>query len=116
MHSVFKYRYDIQAAFYTDALKSAYPEYTILPFKFIVSDKYCYNPPLVYTCTEKDLEVGRTGMELASGTRIKGYQDVMENLIWHQQSGIWDYSREYFINGGEFKLDLSNEEGKSKTK
>jgi len=113
--SVFKFRYDIQAAFYTDALKAAYPGYTILPFKFIVSDKFCYDPPLIYTCTENDLNVGRKGMTLASGNKIKGYVDLMAELNWHEQSGIWDYKMDYYINGGEFKLDLNNEEGKGKT-
>jgi hypothetical protein len=112
--SVLKFRYDIQAAFYTDSLRHMYPEYTVLPFKFIVAEKSNQNPPLVYTCTEKDLDIGRVGITLPNGRRLKGYQTLMDELKWHQESGIWDYSKDYFINGGEFAIDIvnENEEGK----
>ena len=56
-------RYDIQAAFYTEALKSKkeYETYKILPFKFIVESTTNPGNPLVFTCNQELLEIGKSG-------------------------------------------------------
>lgn len=56
-------RYDIQASFYTEALKSqeCYCGYKILPFKFIVESTIYPGNPLVFTCNKELLEIGKYG-------------------------------------------------------
>lgn len=58
-------RYDIQAAFYTEALKSLpeFQDYYIGPFMFIVESTVNPGSPLVYTCTENLLFIGKWGRE-----------------------------------------------------
>lgn len=54
-----RYRYDIQASFYTTALQAEYPDYTITPFIFVVGyDDYKVE---VYTVTDFDMYVGEHG-------------------------------------------------------
>lgn len=54
-----RYRYDIQASFYTHALQVEYPDYTITPFVFVVGyDDYKVE---VYTVTDFDMYVGEHG-------------------------------------------------------
>lgn len=54
-----KYRYDIQASFYTRALQSEYPDYTIKPFTFVVG--YDDSKTDIFQVTDFDLYVGEHG-------------------------------------------------------
>lgn len=56
-----KFRYDIQASFYTSILQTVYPFHTILPFKFIVGSANPNIKPYVYICTDEDLSIGKVG-------------------------------------------------------
>lgn len=64
--SLRKRRYDIQAAFYVEAIKAwkevnGYSGYTILPFKFLVESTKTPGTPLVFTCSSELEYIGRYG-------------------------------------------------------
>ena len=54
-----KFRYDLQASFYSFILQTVYPFHTILPFKFIVGSANPNIKPYVYICTDEDLSIGK---------------------------------------------------------
>lgn len=105
-----RFRYDVQAAWYTLALATEYPDYEILPFTFIVVSVKDPSHPLVYECTEDDLIVGRYGMtiidfaktivgeeedeiEIDVMKKIKGFEDGVSYYLAQQASGLdypWD--------------------------
>jgi hypothetical protein len=98
-------RYDIQAAFYTEALKAKYPDYTILPFKFIVESTINPGTPLVFTCHPQLLRIGKVGRP-AGYTEVKHLDGtsyslrVQEIKGFHQLIELYKY---YTSNG--FELD-----------
>ncbi len=99
-------RYDIQAAFYTEALKSkkVYDTYEILPFKFIVESTVKPGNPLVFKCDKTLLEIGKLGRSAirlsgVSETRlvdtyygriepIKGFIELLEDYKWYMEHGF----------------------------
>ena len=98
-----KYRYDIQAAWYTLALEYYknnnifYSDYKVLPFKFIVESTTDIGRPLVFTCSKEALYAGRYGVEESIQTRIifpnetiasgnkalkyKGFEELLNEII-----------------------------------
>ena len=103
--SVLKYGYFRQAAFYMRALESwkqqqdtyskKIKDYKIDSFRFIVAETACYTPPLVYKCTDNDIVVGLHGGYLHGSNRyIKGVNDLISDLKWHQHHNKWDMRKE----------------------
>ena len=99
--SVLKYGYFRQAAFYMRALESwklkdkRIKDYKIDSFRFIVAETACYTPPLVYKCTDNDIVVGLHGGYLHGSNRyIKGVNDLISDLKWHQHHNKWDMRKE----------------------
>lgn len=112
-------RYDIQAAFYTEALKSweHLNNNEILPFKFIVESTIDPGTPLIYTCDKSLLEIGKFGrpqiilsgevtVEPSSfGNNIVEYGRIPEVLGFHQLIELY----KYHIEHGFEKSKLVNE-------
>ena len=100
-----RFRYDIQAAFYTLALSYAYPEYTILPFQFLVESTVAsaIGTPLLYTCTESDLLIGRYGgkyiTEVSIATQLFTHTKYTDILGF--EDGIREYKKQL-----QSKLDI----------
>lgn len=110
-------RYDIQAAFYTEALKWLYPEYTILPFKFIVESTKQPGTPLVFTCTRELLEIGKSGrpeiflvddagVYYDKVQKIKGFDDLIELYIYYSTNGF-ELDQVVRDNNSELTIDWS---------
>lgn len=115
-------RYDIQAAFYTDALLSRieFQDYEILPFKFIVESSVNPGNPLVFTCDKTLLEIGKYGREAiklkgVSMTKlvnifygkveeIKGYMPLLDDYKWYIENGF-DQSKKVTQSKGEFEIN-----------
>ena len=111
-----------QAAFYTEALKSkkVYETYEILPFKFIVESTVSPGNPLVFTCSEELMRIGKYGRESfklkgVSSTRlvdmyygkteeIKGYTQLIEDYKWYMENEF-EKNRKIVEAQGEFQLD-----------
>ena len=119
-------RYDIQAAFYTEALKSkkVYDTYEILPFKFIVESTVNPGNPLVFTCSQELLRIGQFGAPktylygkiISEGydhmseyksmvtLEIKGFHQLIEDYKWYMEKDF-ETKREIVEAQGEFQLD-----------
>lgn len=116
-----RFRYDIQASWYTLALEHwktyNYPDYTILPFKFIVaSTKYLDSYPLVYTCSKEELLSGQFGVtipstvfvgneEIQSFKTYKGFEDALDLYLWHKENNF-EVEKEVALNKGNLQLNL----------
>lgn len=110
-----KERYDIQASWYTFGGQSLYKDYTFLPFVFLVetTEKARIGSPLLYETTKKDLDIGRYGAHKTSmtplydeGERIKGFEQLFEEFVWHSNSGLWTYSYAEYTQNNKLKLDI----------
>lgn len=116
--SMFKRRYDIQAAFYTEALQRdhAFIEaynlegYTVQPFKFMVESTIAPGNPLVFTCTDEILRRGKTGIDsyqLAGHhlRKVDGFHQAIELYKWHLDNGF-ETDKVVAENSGDLKLGL----------
>lgn len=124
-------RYDIQAAFYTEALKyfierddKTLQDYKILPFKFIVESTINPGNPLVFTCNNELLRIGQfgapktdiygkisssgydhmSGYKSISTSEIKGFHQLIEDYKWYMEKDF-ETKREIVESQGEFQLD-----------
>lgn len=112
-------RYDIQAAFYTEALKSkkVYDTYEILPFKFIVESTVNPGNPLIFTCSDELLKIGREGRvdeyvrifnvfdhRHEKLPEIKGFQQLIEDYKWYMENDF-EKNRKIVESQGEFSID-----------
>lgn len=101
----YKFRYDIQAAFYTTAIQSIdYQERfggkTINKFKFIVENQDFPGNPLIFEVSPETLEIGKNGGETKGGRPIEGYVQALERYKWHIHNDLWDYRMEDYQNKG----------------
>lgn len=91
------WRYYLQAAFYQEAIISwgmeNYPDYEIDNFKFVVAEKACNHAPLCFEVSNKQLVVGKHGGTL-NGKTVKGYDDLIKDLVWHRENGVWNITRD----------------------
>lgn len=102
-----KWKYYLQAAFYTEGLKQKYPDYEIKPFKFIVISSQQLDKPLVYTCTDHDLLVGKLGgINTFTNRKVKGFEQLIDDYIWHLSNDLWEYPREVYEKNGEIELGV----------
>jgi len=93
-----KFRYDIQASFYTEILKTKYPDKKILPFKFLVVETALYNPPLVYEVSEEELQFGRLG-GVSNGIKYRGWEDLLKEYSQRMVTQDWEYPLNYAEHG-----------------
>jgi len=120
--SFIRYRYYLQAAFYTEAVRQFkmtsaistgrdLSDYTVLPFKFIVIETNAYNLPFIYTTTPNDLRVGEFGGEMKGYDRkIKGFRQLLTQLAWHEENKYWEMAPEYHEKNFTFELDVFKNE------
>ena len=111
------HKYDIQAAWYSLALKLTdyiqtplhgeidISDYTILPFRFIVeSTKSPGLLPLVYEISEEDMHIARFGAKKLSSIQtkhkvlsrvreIKGFEEAIELYKWHELNDQWELDK-----------------------
>lgn len=116
-------RYDIQAAFYTQAIfkwcimQDKYLDYKILNFKFIVESTVNPGNPLVFTCSDELLKIGREGRvdeyvrifnvfdhRHEKLPEIKGFQQLIEDYKWYMENEF-EKNRKIVESQGEFNID-----------
>lgn len=96
------FRYDIQAVMYSKALEILYPDYTILPFKFLVASTGEDPSPLVFTCSKEVLEEGWKG---STQFKKKGLLQLLEDYKYYSTYGF-NIKREIVEKQGEFTLEV----------
>ena len=119
-------RYDIQAAFYMQALfqwciqQDKYLDYKILNFKFIVESTVNPGNPLVFTCSSELLDIGKNGRQpyklcdkpyisseyitYMKFDEIKGFHQLIEDYKWYMENDF-EKNRKIVESQGEFQLD-----------
>lgn len=109
--SFIKWRYDIQACLYTKILHDVtkftkdfeyFKDFEILPFKFIVINKYSLSPivweyPLSFNFYKDTTD--------AAGNVYKSAEKVLKELDWHLKNGVFNYSKEVADNKGNLILN-----------
>jgi hypothetical protein len=79
-YNFFKFRYDIQAAFYKRLMEEKFPGYTFEGFYFVVASSTNEGAPIVYRVTDKILQMGEKG-GMYRGIWFKGYEALLEEFI-----------------------------------
>ena len=99
LRSYLKYRYDLQGGFYENSLYSykeqltTIKDYIIQPFRFIVvNPEY---PVYIYEMSPRDLYASQYG-GVINGIKYKGYDELIEDYIWHKSNDKFDYEREVY--------------------
>ena len=113
-----------QAAFYTEALyyfkerdEPNWKDYKILPFKFIVESTVNPGNPLIFTCSDELLKIGREGRvdeyvrifnvfdhRHEKLSEIKGFQQLIEDYKWYMENEF-EKNKKIVESQGEFQLD-----------
>tara|TARA_R110002051_G_scaffold321573_2_gene409595 strand:- start:186 stop:1133 length:948 start_codon:yes stop_codon:yes gene_type:complete len=118
IQSFIRYGYFRQCSFYFDAVRywlnnsndheiKDPKNWTIIPFKFIVADSNLNDYPLIYRCSEKDLDIGKNGGFLPKGVnRLKGWQELLDELKFYQGTRDWRYSYDQLQQNCEMELDI----------
>lgn len=120
-----KFRYDLQASLYTYLLNTIIESvndennvidyggltfnpkgYKVENFGFIVISSKNVNYPVVYKCTDEDLDRGLYGGTSKKGISYKGVFTLTDELLWHRKTSKWDYPKEVYDNKGELLIDV----------
>lgn len=104
-----KLKYYIQNAVYVYLLRQNFPDYKVKPLAFITIDKYRQNDPVIVRTTEKQFQEALNGFSI-DGRKYKGLFQAIEELKWHEESGIWTTSKEIHDGKGFIDLRLNNYE------
>lgn len=113
--SYIQFRYYYQAAMYLGALnylqvkENWYSDYTILPFKFIVetTELESIGNPLVFEIPFEEATIAtyNKSQYRVGYTPIKGWIQLIEDLIWYQENGF-EKDKEYVDGGGKYELKI----------
>lgn len=99
-----KFRYDIQAAFYTEGIVQSVlvKEYNckrLNPFRFIVENQSFPGNPLIYQISDDVLEIGTKGGTYMNN-KYEGFHQAILRYKWHKETDLWEYTREDYLNNG----------------
>ena len=101
-----KYRYDIQASLYSYVISNSFANYSMHPFEFLVVSKYTPDTPKFFRTTTSDIYHGRFGIVTPYGTKIKGWEQLIEEYKKHKEADYWDLPVELWEN--TIQLDMYN--------
>ena len=102
--NLWKFRYDIQAAFYTEGLiqnnyKEKYGVEKMNNFRFMVESQTSPGNPMIYEVSNEILEIGKSGGKY--GVRnFEGFDQAIDRYKWHTENNLWEYSRDDYQNNG----------------
>lgn len=101
-------RGDIQAGVYLHLANHAFKDlvdqgYIVAPPAFLVCDSTGYHAPLIYQLTYDDIDEAFNGYTYRD-VYYPGIKEIVEDLSWAKDTGIWNISRKHYNNGGIVKL------------
>lgn len=111
-NNVKKYRYDIQASWYMEAIKQLFvtkEHYNLKPFTFIVESTTNIGFPLLYECTDLLISAGKHGIEdyyfedLLVLKGCKGFIELL-NDYKYQEENEWLEDQIVTYNNGILKI------------
>jgi hypothetical protein len=99
-----KFRYDLQAAFYTYGIKNtpslkALGFTDVYPFRFIVENQDFPGNPLIYQMGEALNNLGMIG-GVYENRVYEGFHQAIVRYDWHLENDLWQYKMEDYINKG----------------
>jgi len=105
-----KFGYYIQAGLYAYALKEwAYSHglesYTILPMIYIFCDTTGFADPTVLKLKVEDIVAAWKGFYLR-GYYYRGISELIDDIAWHVETGIWSSSYQMHKSKGIVNLDI----------
>lgn len=123
-----RYRYDIQSAWYTTAIETAYAlvmneDTKIANFKFIVESTTTPGDPVIYSCSDEFLRIGREGRNpvyltdtnlsfdgkspnsITIKKGILGYEQLIDLYVYYQMNGF-NKEKELVENKNVLTLDF----------
>lgn len=105
-YNYLKHGYYLQQAFYSIGLQEMYPDYTILPFNFIVADTSSNNRrPLIYKLNAHHYIQGKQGFTY-NNYKYRGIDELVNEIIWADENGIWNINKNNYMNKGIVKLKM----------
>lgn len=107
-----KFRYDLQGAWYTIALKTVYPDHKIANFKFIVESSTNPGKPLIFEMSNSLLEIGTSGRKaiytedrlVQLKPEIKGVIPLIKDYKYYSDTG-WIEEKVVSENAGILTLN-----------
>ena len=107
-----KLRYDLAAIYYYKAIQYTFQDlqdYTI-KFQFLVVDTSPQGlRPLIYKLSSNDLLNAEIGFKTKSGYYYKGLEELVNEILWCQETQNWRISKEAFENNGILNLNINYE-------
>jgi hypothetical protein len=107
-----KLRYDLASIYYYKAIQYTFKElqdYTI-KFQFLVIDTSPQGlNPLIYKVSLKDLDKAEFGFKTKSGYYYKGLNELVDEILWCQETQNWRISKLAFENNGILNLNINYE-------
>ena len=107
MDNFYKYKYMYQGGFYWKGFNSfiaSIPElsdYSLdMSFSFIYISRENPYLPLVYKMDFDYIAKVNAGYETASGYKVKGIKELLEDYAWYKQNGVYDIKREIYESNG----------------
>lgn len=111
--SFLSFRYDIQASLYMQGIMAyfwqqnpKYKNYRIPEFKFIVESTKYIGSPLIFRVPSNIIDLSYEGFYTTGNTYHKGWRRLINDLEWHKETNIWDYSKEDFEKEGEIEIRI----------
>lgn len=109
-------RYDIQGAWYTEAVYAHFfldreNEDLVAPFKFIVESTTKQGKPLIFEMTREYLHLAKVGHQQSANYYVSGMDDILEKVNYHTENG-WELEKEIqeaderteFLQAGPFGI------------
>ena len=107
-----KLRYDLAAIYYFKAIQYTFQDlqdYTI-KFQFLVVDTSPQGlRPLIYKVSLEDLDKAEFGFKTKSGYYYKGLDELVNEILWCQETQNWRISKLAFENNGILNLNINYE-------
>ena len=109
--SFMKWRYYLQEAVYTQAINKIcqmleIEGYELLPFQFLYISRY-EKIPLLFTISSKWHNAALLGFRTTSGYRYRGLNELLDEMRWHVENGVFNTSKVIYESGGSLLLDDS---------
>jgi hypothetical protein len=109
MVNYFKFKYYIQLALYFYLVvewkkkQKKLEGYAVHYPKFIAVDSKNYKNPLIYEGSAENFQQGMKGF-IRYGKYYPGVIKAVHDLSWHKEMGIWNISKDNYINKGKVKI------------
>lgn len=111
-YNYLKNLYSIQAGLYDMAIwhwkREHGLEYKVNPMTYIAADTTSNNAPVVYKLTAQDIEMAKHGYKVR-GKYYPGVLELLDNIKWHVETGIWNTSKKIYESKGVVGLEIDYE-------